>query len=64
MRSDEATKAILQFLLEVMKINAANMEKDFDTEILHDFRVAIRRTRSALGQVKSVFPVRTTNRFK
>ena len=64
MRSDEATKAILQFLLDVMKINAANMEKDFDTEILHDFRVAIRRTRSALGQVKSVFPVRTTNRFK
>ena len=64
MRSDEATKAILQFLLDVMKINAANMEKDFDTEILHDFRVSIRRTRSALGQVKSVFPVRTTNRFK
>ena len=64
MRSDEATKAILQFLLDVMKINAAIIEKDFDTEILHDFRVAIRRTRSALGQVKSVFPVRTTNRFK
>jgi CHAD domain-containing protein len=64
MRSDEATKAILLFLLGVMKVNAANIEKDFDTEILHDFRVAIRRTRSALGQVKSVFPVRTTNRFK
>ena len=64
MRSDEATKAILQFLLDVMKINAGNMEKDFDTEILHDLRVAIRRTRSALGQVKSVFPLRTTNRFK
>lgn len=64
MRSDEATKVVLQFLLDVMKINAAIMEKDFDTEILHDFRVAIRRTRSALGQVKSIFPVRTTNRFK
>jgi CHAD domain-containing protein len=47
-----------------MKINAANLAKDFDTEILHDFRVAVRRTRSALGQVKNVFPVRTTNRFK
>jgi CHAD domain-containing protein len=64
MRSDEATKVILQFLLNVMRINAANLEKDFDTEILHDFRVAIRRTRSALGQIKNVFPERTTNRFK
>jgi hypothetical protein len=50
MRSDDATKVILQFLLNVMRINAANLENDFDTEILHDFRVAIRRTRSALGQ--------------
>ncbi len=64
MRSDEATKIILRFLLNVMKINAANLEKDFDTEILHDFRVAIRRTRSALGQIKNVFPEKTTNRFK
>jgi CHAD domain-containing protein len=64
MRSDEATKVILQFLLNVMRINTANIEKDFDTEILHDFRVAIRRTRSALGQIKNVFPARTTNRFK
>jgi CHAD domain-containing protein len=64
MRSDEATKVILQFLLNVMRVNEANLEKDFDTEILHDFRVAIRRTRSALGQIKNVFPDRTTNRFK
>lgn len=64
MRSDEATKAILHFLLQVMKTNQANLEKDFDTEILHDYRVAVRRTRSALGQVKSIFPERATRRFK
>jgi CHAD domain-containing protein len=64
MRSDEATKAILQFLLQVMRINEANIEKDLDTEFLHDFRVAIRRTRSALGQIKDVFPTKTTDRFK
>ncbi len=64
MRSDEATKIILRFLLHVMRINAANIEKDLDTEFLHDFRVAIRRTRSALGQIKNVFPTRTTARFK
>jgi CHAD domain-containing protein len=64
MRSDEATKAILRFLVQVMRINEAKLEKDLDTEFLHDFRVAIRRTRSALGQIKYVFPTRTTNRFK
>ena len=64
MRSDEATKLILRFLLHVMRINEANIEKDIDTEFLHDFRVAIRRTRSALGQIKFVFPANTTERFK
>ncbi len=64
MRSDEATKIILRFLLKVMRTNEAVFEKDLDTEILHDFRVAIRRTRSALAQIKNVFPARTTDRFK
>ncbi len=64
MRSDEATKIILRFLLKVMRTNEAVFEKDLDTEILHDFRVAIRRTRSALAQIKNVFPTRTTDRFK
>ena len=64
MRSDEATKIILRYLLQIMRINEANLEKDLDTEFLHDFRVAIRRTRSALGQIKSVFPKNTTDQFK
>ncbi|MFC1516281.1 CHAD domain-containing protein [Thermodesulfobacteriota bacterium] len=64
MRADEASKIILRYLLQIMKINEAKLEKDLDTEFLHDFRVAIRRTRSALGQIKSVFPQNTTGRFK
>ncbi|MGD8962459.1 MAG: CHAD domain-containing protein [Desulfobacterales bacterium] len=64
MRSDEATKIILRLLLKVMRTNEAVFEKDLDTEVLHDFRVAIRRTRSALAQIKNVFPARTTARFK
>jgi CHAD domain-containing protein len=47
-----------------MRINEAHIDKDLDTEFLHDFRVAIRRTRSALGQIKFVFPTNTTDRFK
>lgn len=64
MCSDDAAKVILHFLLQVMRINEVNIEKDLDTEFLHDFRVAIRRTRSALGQIKNVFPMGPTNRFK
>jgi CHAD domain-containing protein len=64
MRSDQAAKVVLRFLLNVMRINEAIFEKDLDTEVLHDFRVAIRRTRSALTQIKNVFPTRTTDRFK
>ncbi|MGD2185918.1 MAG: CHAD domain-containing protein [Desulfobacterales bacterium] len=64
MRSDRAVKIILRFLLNVMRTNEAVFEKDLDTEVLHDFRVAIRRTRSALAQIKNVFPTRTTDRFK
>ena len=62
--SDEATKKILRYLFQILKINEANLEKDLDTEVLHDFRVAIRRTRSALDQIKSVFPKPRTRRFK
>ena len=64
MRADEATKVILRFLLYVIRVNEANIEKDLDTEFTHDFRVAVRRTRSALGQIQNVFPTKTTERFK
>ncbi|MGB5424448.1 MAG: CHAD domain-containing protein [Desulfobacterales bacterium] len=64
MRSDEATKIILRSLLKVIKTNEAHIEKDLDTEFLHDYRVAVRRTRSALGQIKNVFPKETASRFK
>lgn len=64
MRSDEATKIILRRLLEVMKANEAGIQADIDSEFLHDYRVAIRRTRSALSQVRDVFPADTNTRFK
>jgi len=64
MRSDKATKVILRSLLHVMKTNQAYIEKDLDTEFLHDYRVAVRRTRSALSQIKKVFPNETISRFK
>jgi CHAD domain-containing protein len=64
MRADAATKHILRFLLTVMRRNEAGIIADVDTEFLHDFRVAIRRTRSALGQIKGAFPTPLTERFR
>jgi CHAD domain-containing protein len=64
MRSDEATKSILRILLQVMRVNESNIDKDLDTEFVHELRVAIRKTRSALGQIQYVFPTKTTERFK
>ena len=52
MRSDEATKIILRSLFKTMTVNQNYIMEDLDTEFLHDFRVAIRRTRVVLSQIK------------
>jgi CHAD domain-containing protein len=64
MRADEASKLILHRLLDIMMQNEAGTRIGTDTEFLHDFRVAIRRTRSALSQIKAVFPKQIVNRYK
>ena len=46
---------ILNHLLNTIKQNEEGIKKDIDTEFLHDFRVAVRRTRSALTLIKGVF---------
>jgi CHAD domain-containing protein len=63
MRADAATKIILRRLLAIMRANEEGIKGDWDTEFLHDYRTAIRRTRSALSQIKGVFPPQTTESF-
>jgi len=63
-RSDAATKTILRHLFQTMKANEAGIKADIDTEFLHDYRIAIRRTRSALSQIRYVFPTKETEHFK
>ncbi len=63
-RSDSSTKVILRYLFEIMKANEAGIKADIDTEYLHDYRIAIRRTRSALSQIRNVFPADVTEHFK
>lgn len=47
----EATRMILRHLLDTASTNVAGAVDDVDPEFLHDLRVAVRRTRSALGQL-------------
>ena len=54
MRSDQACKKIFLRLHEIMKRNETGVIADTDSEFLHDFRVAVRRTRSGLSQFKGV----------
>jgi CHAD domain-containing protein len=50
----EAVRQILARLFETMRDNEEGTRKDLDSEFLHDFRVAVRRTRSCLGQLGGV----------
>ncbi|MBF8260086.1 MAG: CHAD protein [Actinobacteria bacterium] len=56
MRSDEAMKRVLRFLLQVMRANEDKIGEDLDAEFLHDFRVALRRARTGLGEMGHIFP--------
>lgn len=60
----EAARRILRHLFKTIRRNEAGIKEDVDTEFLHDFRVGIRRTRSALSQIKSVFPEVPLGRFR
>ena len=56
MRADVACKTIFSHLLRTIKTNEQGTIADTDSEFLHDFRVAVRRTRVGLNQVKDVLP--------
>jgi len=59
-----AVRKILQHLLDTMEANEGGLIADIDTEFLHDFRVAIRRTRTALAQIRGVLPRQVVKRFR
>lgn len=59
----DATRALLLHLLGTLEANLPGLRADLDPEFLHDMRVAVRRTRSALGQIRGVLPPATAARF-
>ncbi len=64
LRADDAAKTIHRALLQILGRNEQGVRRDLDSEFLHDFRVSVRRTRSALTQIKQVFPARSVDRFR
>ncbi len=63
-RAEHATKQILRQLFETIEANVEGARQNRDSECLHDLRVATRRTRSALSQIKGVFPESEVADFK
>ena len=55
MPAAEATRLILRRLLHMASANLAGTVEDVDPEFLHDLRVAVRRARSALGQLAGCY---------
>lgn len=60
----DATRKVLRTLLDTLERNIPGARADLDSEFLHDLRVATRRTRSALSQVKRVLPDAVVEEFK
>jgi CHAD domain-containing protein len=63
MPADKAVRAIYLHLLEAIKANEKGTINALDSEFLHNFRVAVRRTRSALSQLKGILPAKVSSRY-
>jgi len=65
MTATEVARHIHLELLYKMELNEDGTANNIDPEFLHDFRVAVRRTRSALSQLdKGVLPARIIAKAK
>jgi CHAD domain-containing protein len=63
-RTDAAAVAVLRALLDVIHANLEGTIADLDAEFLHDFRVAIRRSRAVQRELKRAFPPTELERFR
>ncbi len=63
MPAEVACKYIYSHLLKTIQLNEQGCIEQIDSEFLHDFRVAVRRTRAGFGQMKQVLPTHTQRHF-
>lgn len=64
LQAGAAVRRLLLHLLEMLERNVEGTCADTDPEFLHDLRVSVRRTRTALGQLGGVLPRRGFTRFR
>jgi CHAD domain-containing protein len=63
-RADAAAVAILTRLLEVIEANRDGTIAAIDSEFLHDYRVAVRRSRAVQRELRTVFPPADLKHFR
>jgi CHAD domain-containing protein len=63
MRIDKAVRRILLAALADIRANRPGVIEDIDTEFLHQFRIAVRRTRSVLGLLNDGLPKEFRDRY-
>ena len=61
---ERAVRRLLRLLLAMVRYNERGLRQGDDPLYLHDFRVAVRRARSLLGQTREVFPSKATQRLR
>ncbi|MGH3179119.1 MAG: CHAD domain-containing protein, partial [Streptosporangiaceae bacterium] len=59
-----AVARLMLRLLDTVELNVDGVLRDIDTEFLHDLRVAVRRTRSAIKLLGAVLPADLVEHFK
>ena len=59
-----AVARLLLRLLDTLELNVDGVLRDIDTEFLHDLRVAVRRTRSAIKLLGGVLPAELAEHYK
>ena len=64
MTAAEAVRAMIRAQYQVARANEEGVLNDTDAEFLHDFRVAVRRARSYLGQLREVFAAESGARLR
>jgi len=63
-RIGTAVSTICLELLASMELNYAGVCNDIDSEFLHDFRIAVRRTRSLMSLLRKVLPRKQLHYFE
>src|SRR5260370_13692290 len=63
MPASVAVARVLLRLLDTLELNVDGVLRDIDTEFLHDLRVAVRRTRSAIKLLGEVLPAELARQY-